>query len=191
MTLGDILKQYRYNNGISMDEFSKRSGLSKGYISMLENNINPRNNKPIAPTLPTVQKIASGMNFDVDTLLKMLDKEQEISLDNSDVFSPQILLSEQETSYIEKYRFISEYSTSLARLIRDSIDTGYDIAVLLKDKDSYIEELESQLHPSSNSKESKTEETIDFVEQKIFSEVARQFEERKRKKQRTERNDAG
>lgn len=82
MTLGDILKQYREHNEISMEEFSKRSSLSKGYISMLENNINPRNNKPIAPTLPTIQKIANGMNIDIDVLLKALDSEQEISLDS-------------------------------------------------------------------------------------------------------------
>ena len=84
MTLGDILKQYREKHNISMDEFSKRSSLSKGYISMLENNINPRNNKPIAPTLPTIRKIALGMNTDTDILLKALDDNQEISLDSSD-----------------------------------------------------------------------------------------------------------
>lgn len=80
MTLGDILKQYRVDNNISMDEFVKKSSLSKGYISMLENNINPRNNKPIAPTLPTIRKVAIGMNMDIDTLLKKIDDSQEISL---------------------------------------------------------------------------------------------------------------
>lgn len=85
MTLGDILKQYREKHNISMDEFSKRSSLSKGYISMLENNINPRNNKPIAPTLPTIRKIAQGMNVDTDILLKALDDNQEISLNFSDL----------------------------------------------------------------------------------------------------------
>ncbi len=47
---------------------------------MLENNTNPRNNKPIAPTLPSIQKIANGMNTDIDALLKMLDNNQEINL---------------------------------------------------------------------------------------------------------------
>lgn len=84
MTIGDIIKQYREKHNISMEEFSKRSSLSKGYISMLENNINPRNNKPIAPTLPTIRKIALGMNIDTDILLKTLDDNQEISLDSSD-----------------------------------------------------------------------------------------------------------
>jgi repressor LexA len=81
MTLGDIIKEYREKHNISMDEFSKISNLSKGYISMLENNTNPRNNKPIAPTLPTIRKIASAMSMDVDSILKILDSDQEINLD--------------------------------------------------------------------------------------------------------------
>ena len=54
MTLGNIVKQYRADNDLSMDEFARRCSLSKGYISMIENGINPRNNKPIAPTLPSI-----------------------------------------------------------------------------------------------------------------------------------------
>ena len=48
---------------------------------MLENNINPRNCKPIAPTLPTIKKIALAMNMDIDSVLKLLNSTQEISLD--------------------------------------------------------------------------------------------------------------
>lgn len=81
MTLGDLIKEYRENHNISMDEFSKMCNLSKGYISMLENNTNPRSNKPIAPTLPTIKKISLAMNMDVDSILKALDSNQEIKLD--------------------------------------------------------------------------------------------------------------
>lgn len=80
MTLGDLVKEYRERQNISMEEFSKICNLSKGYISMLENNTNPRNNKPIAPTLPTIKKIALAMNMDMDTILGALDSEQEINL---------------------------------------------------------------------------------------------------------------
>lgn len=81
MTLGDLVKEYREQRDISMEEFSKMSNLSKGYISMLENNINPRNDKPIAPTLPTIKKIALAMNMDIDSILKALNSDQEINLD--------------------------------------------------------------------------------------------------------------
>ena len=80
MTLGDIIKSYRENNNITLGEFANACSLSKGYISMLENNINPRNNKPISPTLPSIAKVASGMGVDLDTLLKMLDKKQSVQL---------------------------------------------------------------------------------------------------------------
>ena len=82
MTLGDLIKEYREKHNISMDVFSKMCNLSKGYISMLENNTNPRSNKPIAPTLPTIKKIASAINADVDSILRALDSDQEISLDS-------------------------------------------------------------------------------------------------------------
>lgn len=80
MVLGDIVKNYRSENNLSMDEMAKRCSLSKGYISMIENNINPRNNKPIAPTLPSLKKIANGMDIELDDLLNMMDKSQPIKL---------------------------------------------------------------------------------------------------------------
>ena len=80
MTLGDIIRSYRETNNITLGEFANACSLSKGYISMLENNINPRNNKPISPTLPSMAKVASGMGIDLDVLLKMLDKKQPVQL---------------------------------------------------------------------------------------------------------------
>lgn len=95
MTIGDVIKNYREKNNVSMGEFAGNCGLSKGYISMLENNINPRNNKPISPTLPSIAKIASGMGIELDSLLKMLDSEQPIVL-SEDAPSPSGLSSKQE-----------------------------------------------------------------------------------------------
>lgn len=80
MLLGTIIKDYRENNNLSMKEFADQCNLSKGYISMLENGVNPRSKKPIAPTIPSLKKIAMGLGLDIDTLLRMMDGEQEISL---------------------------------------------------------------------------------------------------------------
>lgn len=80
MTVGDILKDYRKKNKISQDKFSDKSGISKGYISMLENNTNARNNKPIAPTIEMLKKIAFGMDIGLDELLVLTDGKQKISL---------------------------------------------------------------------------------------------------------------
>lgn len=128
MTLGDILKQYRERNNISMDEFAKKSSLSKGYISMLENNTNPRNNKPIAPTLPTISKIAHGMGVDVDTLLKSLDQNQRISMDsNSETKSScDFVLSALEKNIILEFRKADEITRAMV-LRALSLDEAFDI----------------------------------------------------------------
>lgn len=80
MTVGDILKKYRKKNHISQDKFSEKSGISKGYISMLENNKNARDGKPIAPTLEMLQKLSIGMEIELDELMKLVDGKQKISL---------------------------------------------------------------------------------------------------------------
>ena len=51
MTLGDIVKNYRTEHGLSLREFSRISGVSNGYISMLEKNEHPKTKKPIVPSI--------------------------------------------------------------------------------------------------------------------------------------------
>ena len=76
MKIGNIIREYRLNNSLSMQEFADKCNLSKGYISMLEKGKHPQNNKEIVPSIETVQKIASAMNLSVDALLEMIDKEE-------------------------------------------------------------------------------------------------------------------
>lgn len=68
-TLGSVIRQYRKEHSLSMDEFAKMSGLSKAYISMLENNRNPRNGKPIEPSLETYISVANATGNTVESLL--------------------------------------------------------------------------------------------------------------------------
>lgn len=111
MTLGDIIKKYREQNNISMGEFASNCALSKGYISMLENNINPRNNKPISPTLPSIAKIATGMGIELDSLLKMLDNEQPIQLlSTSEEFPTIEIISSQQKELNETYLQLSDHN---------------------------------------------------------------------------------
>lgn len=84
MTIGNLVKTYRQEHDLPMQEFADRCGLSKSYISMLEKNINPRNNKPIIPTIETYKKIARGMNIDLDSLLKILDSTELVDLSKVD-----------------------------------------------------------------------------------------------------------
>lgn len=85
MTLGDIVHDYRGKHGLSMDEFAKRCQLSKGYISMLEKNKNPKSGKPIIPSIATYANIAAAMGITADDLMRMVGKGQPISLSGSTV----------------------------------------------------------------------------------------------------------
>ena len=67
------MKEYRAHNNLSMDEFAKRCGLSKSYISMLEKGKHPQNERNLIPQIDTLAKIAKGMNTDLSTMSSVLD----------------------------------------------------------------------------------------------------------------------
>ena len=66
MTLGDLIKAYRAAHGLTMQEFANLSGLSKAYVSMLEKNKHPQNNKEIIPSIDTFNKVARAMNISLN-----------------------------------------------------------------------------------------------------------------------------
>jgi len=80
MILGEILKEYRSKHLLSMDKFAELSGLTKGYISMLEKNQHPKTKKALLPTLDTLKKVAKGMSISVGELIEQLDTNQDIAL---------------------------------------------------------------------------------------------------------------
>lgn len=79
MTLGELIKEYRSIQKISMDDFAQKSGISKAYISLLEKNRHPKTGKPIAPSVDSIRKAAIGMNMDFDTLFAMVDGNVDLS----------------------------------------------------------------------------------------------------------------
>lgn len=78
MKIGDYVKNYRHEHGLSMQAFGNKCNLSRAYISILEKGINPTTNKPFSPTLETLKKIADVTNTDLDTLLKMLEDNRTV-----------------------------------------------------------------------------------------------------------------
>lgn len=74
MTIGDVIKEFRKLNDLSLEEFGKIAGLSKSYVSMLENNKDPRGN-PVNPSLETIDKIAGAIGVDVDALVGQIDQD--------------------------------------------------------------------------------------------------------------------
>ena len=78
MTLGQIIKAYRETNSMSMDDFSKASKISKGYISQLENNLNPKTGEPPVPSIQSIRKAANGMFMTFDELFSQLDDNTKV-----------------------------------------------------------------------------------------------------------------
>lgn len=82
MKLGDVIKTYRSRNNVSLRQFEEKSGLSRSYISLLERD------KVESPTYKSIEKTAAGMGITVDSLLSLLDDEQNISLEDADTVTP-------------------------------------------------------------------------------------------------------
>ncbi len=73
MTIGEIIKKYCSEHGMSYQQFAQASKVSKGYISMLINGRNPRTGKPMKPTIETYINIAEAMDMTVDQLFEIMD----------------------------------------------------------------------------------------------------------------------
>lgn len=83
MTLGDFIKNYRTTHKCSMDEFAKRAGMSKAYVSILERNFNPSTGKAAIPSLDTIKRVSIATSTDFNELIAALDNDQEVMLDSS------------------------------------------------------------------------------------------------------------
>ena len=74
MQIGELILLYRKEHKLSQRQFAKKCGdISNGYISMLENNLNPATNKGITPTIDKLKLIAHAMDMSLDDLFKATD----------------------------------------------------------------------------------------------------------------------
>lgn len=84
--LGDYIKQYReVHDKMSIRSLAEKCGLSSGYIHKLEKGIDPRTQKPIIPTVETINRLAEGMNIAPEILLNL--SGIKISGNNNQIFS--------------------------------------------------------------------------------------------------------
>lgn len=80
MKLGEMIRAFRDNNDMTMQEFADRSGLSKGYISMLEKNKHPQSKRELVPSFETYRKVASAMCMPLDDFLAALDGDEVVKV---------------------------------------------------------------------------------------------------------------
>lgn len=102
MKLSEVIKNYREEHHVTMEKLAQDSGISKSYISMLENEKNPKTGNPIVPSIDTLKKLALGMHMDIDSLIKILDDiPVDISTSTNDYYN------NQETAQIAQDLFDS------------------------------------------------------------------------------------
>ena len=80
MVLGDLIKRYRSETGTSMEQFAKKSGISKAYVSILERNYNPVNGKPVVPSLETIKAVSNAIGMDFNDVIATLDSNQPVAI---------------------------------------------------------------------------------------------------------------
>ena len=89
MTIGEYIKEYRRQSRMSQRDLAKASGLSPGYISMLENGIDRRSGELIVPSLETLKLLSlkkptisedDELDARIMGLVRRLPREQKLSL---------------------------------------------------------------------------------------------------------------
>lgn len=80
MKLGEYIKSYRDERDMTMEVFAGKSGLTKGYVSMLEKGKNPRSGKEIVPSLETIRKVADATDVKLDDLIASLGDNHPVAL---------------------------------------------------------------------------------------------------------------
>ena len=100
MTLQEYIINYRTEHDLSQRQFAKMCDISSGYMSMIENNINPKTGKPPVLTFQTVKKLATAMGTSVHALAGDIDGQTWSNTDEA-------ILSEDERDLIMFYRDMS------------------------------------------------------------------------------------
>lgn len=89
MKLSDLIKNYRKNHKLSVRDFADLCGLSRSYVSVLENDTIPENTgKRVIPSLAIIHKLAKGMNMDPQRLMSLVayaENDDFITVDDEDI----------------------------------------------------------------------------------------------------------
>lgn len=121
MHLGQIIKNYRTANSLTIEEFGQKSGLSRGYISMLEKNRNPKTGLPIQPSIVTIKAASMAMGLSLDELMRQMGDNEELSLDgNAEPFQ----CSKDEQQLLTLFRSAAKTDQKAISLILQKYDVS-------------------------------------------------------------------
>lgn len=143
MKFGEIIRVFRKNNKMTMQEFADKAGLSKGYISMLEKNQHPQSQRRLVPSFETYLKVASAMNMSIDELVALLDDNETVRLNESSSSASELELTEQDEKLIATFRSLNDsQKVRLLAYLDGLLDAGRDV----KGKDAGGSELTDLLY---------------------------------------------
>ena len=79
MKLGTIIFQYRSKQGLTLEQLSNKSNLSRSYLSKIENGGLDNGNA----SLSTIIKLATGLGIKVREILELLDVSEPRGQENA------------------------------------------------------------------------------------------------------------
>lgn len=113
MTLGDLIKNYLEQEGNTMTDFSKESGLSRAYAYMLLKNKNNSGGQ-IVPSLETIKKVSKGIHTPFDAVISMLDRDIIVRMEPQDHKEQ---LTDEEKQIITAYRKANEMEKRMVHYV--------------------------------------------------------------------------
>lgn len=140
MPLSTLIKEYREKHHISIRELANQTNLSAGYIHKLEKGIDPRTNKPIIPTVDTINKLSLGMNIPTDELLLSAGvlTEPKLSDTKSDLSPMQInMINQLIDLVIDNYEYNDIFFMFLELDLEDKAEIKGEMKQMLK-SDKYL-----------------------------------------------------
>ena len=103
--IGEKIKKYRHEKGISLTELAERSNVSKSYLNSLERNIKDN------PSINLIKRIAKELDIDIANILDEEDRNKKNSrLDSEWVrFIEEAKNAGIESSHLSEYKELIEF----------------------------------------------------------------------------------
>ncbi|MFC0469819.1 helix-turn-helix domain-containing protein [Halalkalibacter kiskunsagensis] len=106
--IGENVKKYRLEKGLSMSELAERAGVAKSYVSSIERNIQTN------PSIQFLEKVAVVLGVSVEALLSEKSESDDHKLDEAWVELVKVAMDsginkEQFREYLEFTKWRSEH----------------------------------------------------------------------------------
>ncbi|MBO4401665.1 MAG: helix-turn-helix transcriptional regulator [Selenomonadaceae bacterium] len=109
---------------MSMQELAEKCGFSKAYVSLLEKGINPKTKKPFSPTIQTFEKIARATGYDVDSLIKILDSTQPVT-----ITAKPVTLNYEDTKLLRDFHSLTADGKTMLLGVLNSLRVTHSVSM--------------------------------------------------------------